>query len=54
MIGGDQAAGAGHVFDDDAGIAGNVLAHMARERAGVGVKTAAGGKTDDDSDRSCL
>ncbi len=29
MIGGDQAAGAGHVLDHDTRVAGDVLAHMA-------------------------
>ena len=51
MIGGDQAAGAGHVLDDDARVAGNVFTHMTRDRARVGVETPARGKADDDFDR---
>ena len=36
-VGRPQAAGAGHVLDDDVGIAGQVLAEMAREVARVDV-----------------
>ena len=51
VIGGDQTAGAGHVFDDEGRIAGNMLAQVARDGARVGVVAAAGGAADDDADR---
>ena len=51
MIGGDQAARAGHILDDDARNTGNVLTHMTRDRARVSIETAARGKANDDFDR---
>src|SRR6185503_8959374 len=51
VVGGDQTAGAGHVFDDEGRIAGNMLAQVARDGARVGVVTAPGGAADDDADR---
>ena len=51
MIGGEQAGGAGHVLDDDGRIARNMAAQMTRDQARIGIKTAAGGKADDNSNR---
>ena len=47
----DNAAGAGHVFDDDAGISRNMFLEMAADQARIGVVTAAGGEPDDDLNR---
>ena len=41
IITGLDAAGAGHVLDDDAGLAGDEPVHVARDQAGVGVVAAA-------------
>ena len=45
-----QAAGAGHVLRHDVGIAGDVLAHVAREHARIEVVVAAGGVADQQLD----
>ena len=50
LVGEDQARGARHVLDDDVRIAGDVLAHVAGERARVQVVAAAGGEADADGD----
>ena len=50
MVGADQMAGARHVLDDNRGLAGNMLADMARNRARIGVEAAAGRGGDDDAD----
>src|SRR5512145_2006899 len=50
VIGGNKASRSGHVFDDHRRLAGNMLAHMAREGASVSIESAAGGKADDDPD----
>jgi hypothetical protein len=42
MIGRDQVAGAGHVFDDDGRLPRDMLAEMARNRPRVGIEAAAG------------
>ena len=41
MVCRNQAAGAGHVIDDDRWIAGDIFSHVARHRARKGVETAA-------------
>ncbi len=46
----NQAAGAGHVFDDDRRLARNMFAHMPGDGAGVCIKSSACGKPDNDSD----
>ncbi len=51
MIGGDEAGSAGHVFDDDRRAAWNMFAEMARDQTGIGIKAAARGKADDNSNR---
>src|SRR5262245_23767970 len=51
VIGEDQAAGARHVLDHDGGVAGNVTAHVAGERPGVGVEAAPGREADEDAHR---
>jgi len=51
VIGRDQMAGAGHVFNDDARLAGHMSAEMARQGARVGIETAAGRSADDHPDR---
>ena len=48
VVGQDNAAGAGHVFDDDTGIAGNMFVNMPADQPRVGVVAAAGGEADDD------
>ncbi|MBI2183272.1 MAG: hypothetical protein HYU31_21010 [Deltaproteobacteria bacterium] len=50
-IGVNDAAGAGHVLDDDGGVAGNMLAQVARDGARVGVETAARRERNDQADR---
>ena len=47
VVGGDHAAGAGHIFDDHDRVAGNMFAHMPADRARIGVVAAAGGEADD-------
>ena len=49
VIGSDQTARAGHVFDADGGIAGNMFAHMAGDHARVDVVTAPGCQPNDDA-----
>ena len=49
MIRGNNAAGAGHVFDDPRRIAGDMLADMARDQPGVLIVGPARRITDDES-----
>jgi hypothetical protein len=51
VVGCNQASSPGHILYGHAGIAGNVLAHMTRQRPCVGVETSSGRKTDDNADR---
>ena len=44
-----QARGAGHVLNDDRGRAGNMLAHLSGNGAGVDVEAAPWGEADDDT-----
>jgi hypothetical protein len=46
MVGGNLAAGTGHVLYNDSRVAGNVFTHVARDDAGIRVEAASGGKTD--------
>ena len=46
----NHASGARHVFDDDRRVAWNMFAHVAADRAGIGIVAAAGGKADDQAD----
>jgi hypothetical protein len=48
MIRRDQAAGARHVFHDNRRVAGNIFTHVSGNRSGVGIKSAPGGKADND------
>jgi len=48
MIGGDDASRPRHVFDDDRGIARNMLGEMPADQPRILVVAAAGGKPDDD------
>jgi hypothetical protein len=48
------AASAGHVFNDDGRLTGNMLAEGARDRVRVGVEAAAGGSGDDHADGFAL
>jgi hypothetical protein len=48
VIGSQQTARAGHIFDADGGIAGNMFAHMAGDDACVDVITASGCQPNDD------
>ncbi len=50
IFGGDQRAGAGHIFDQQRRVAGNMLAHVARHDARVDIEAAAGAAADDDAD----
>ncbi|MNC87453.1 hypothetical protein D3C83_31810 [compost metagenome] len=43
------AAGAGHIFDDDGRVAGDVPPHVPGDRARVGIKAAACGETHDEA-----
>jgi hypothetical protein len=54
MIGGDQPAGARHVFDDAGRISRQVAADVARDHSGVKIEGAAGRITDDDGERFVL
>ncbi len=47
IVGRDHASGAGHIFNQNRRVAGNVFAHMAADCSRVSVVTAAGGETDD-------
>jgi hypothetical protein len=49
VIGSNQTARAGHIFDADGGIAGNMFAHMAGNHARVDVVTASGCQPNDDT-----
>ena len=51
MVGGDHAAGARHVIDDERWIAGDMFPQMARQGARVNIEPPAGGKADDDPHR---
>ena len=42
IIGGEPAAGAGHIVDDHGRVAGYMLRHVARDGAGVLIEAAAG------------
>ncbi len=48
MVGGYQASGAGHILDDDGGIAGYMFRQMAREKAASQVDAASRCKAGDD------
>src|SRR5215510_2316063 len=54
MIRQNEAAGAGHVLDDERRIAGNVPAHVAREHSRVRIESAAGGEAHDQPDGLAL
>jgi hypothetical protein len=54
VIGGAQTSGAGHVLHDDAGIAGNVPAHVARQEPRIHIVAAARPIADDESDLLAL
>ena len=45
LIGRDHAAGPGHVFYHHRGVAGDMFANMARDRAAVDVESAAGARS---------
>src|SRR2546422_9626406 len=49
MIGRDHASCSRHVVNHEDGIAGNMFAHVAGYQPRVGIVTAAGGKTDNES-----
>ena len=49
VIGCDHHAGTGHIIDDDGRFTGNVLGHLPRDHARVGIKTAARRAADDDA-----
>lgn len=49
MIGGDHTSCASHVLDQDRRGAGDVLAHVPANRAGIGVEAATGREADDDA-----
>src|SRR5438128_12520232 len=49
MIGRDHASCSRHVVNHEDGIAGNMSAHVAGYQPRVGIVTAAGGKTDNES-----
>jgi hypothetical protein len=49
MVDADEAAGAGHVVDDEYRIAGNVLAHVAAHDSRINVVAAAGCERHDDA-----
>jgi hypothetical protein len=51
VVGCYETAGAGHIFHDNGGLSGNVLAHMTGDSAGIGVEPAASRKTDNDPNR---
>src|SRR5262249_32764184 len=51
IIGGHNSSSARHIFHDDRRITGNMSAHVTRNRPGIGIESAAGGKTHDDTDR---
>jgi hypothetical protein len=53
-IGGANAAGSFHVLNDDARIAGHVLAQIATEGARIEIVAAASAEADDDLDRLAL
>jgi hypothetical protein len=50
MIAGDDAAGAGHICDDDGGIPWNESAQVARDQSRIDIGAAAGWKSDDNAD----
>jgi hypothetical protein len=50
VIGGREAASRGHVLHDDGRIACNVLAHVPRHQARLGVVAAAGARANDEAD----
>jgi hypothetical protein len=43
-----ETACAGHIFHDDGRLSGDMLPHMARDRASISVEPATGRKTDND------
>src|SRR5688572_31380344 len=49
VIGGDEAASAGHIFDNDCRLPRNMFAHMPGNGASIGIKPSACGKADNDS-----
>ena len=51
MVGRDNAAGAGHVIDNDAGISRNMFLEVAPDQARIGVVTAAGREPHNDANR---
>src|SRR5262249_35091354 len=54
MIRRDEAAGTGHVLDDERRISGNVPAHVTREHARVRIESAAGREAHDQADGLAL
>src|SRR5262245_13479100 len=50
VIGRYQAGGAGHIFDDDRRVPGNLLAQVTGDQARIAVESAAGGETDNKPD----
>ncbi len=54
VIGGNQAAGAGHILDDHLRIAGKIFRHIAGEQSRPAIVKSAGGKTNDDLDSFAL
>jgi hypothetical protein len=51
VVGLDDASGAGHILDDDAGTARDMLADMATNGSSVGVEAASGAKGHDHAHR---
>jgi hypothetical protein len=49
-----NAAGAGHIVDQDIRISRNVLMQVAADETGISVVAAAGGKSDNDAHRLAL
>src|SRR4029450_5715569 len=49
MVGGDEAAGARHILDDDRGVPGDVPAEVPPSKACVGLEPPAGAQADDDA-----
>ena len=54
IVGGEPAAGAGHIIDNHSRIARDVLRHVARKDPRVGIESSAGGKANDHADGFAL
>ncbi len=54
VVGRAHAAGSRHVLHDDVRVARDMIAHVAREQAGIEIIAAAGAETDHDVDRLAL